>query len=216
MQKPDKGLRKRPLQEVPAALEKLKRVILFHPDVIVQEKPAKYCVCGKGERTGRERKGKSLKMVLCEGCHEWFHYDCVGLAEGFDSETEQWTCEWCQDEVDREGYQRWRTDRKQPKRRHFRDTPKANGVGRDAQPPPAFTAPRMWDGKVEEIRKLAQRAAIKKRKLRVKVADLLDHGGHHLVDAEGGDGLELRGVDDAAIEDFVEDGMVDPDALEDD
>ena len=46
MQKPDKGLRKRPLQEVPAALEKLKRVILFHPDVIVQEKTAKYCVCG--------------------------------------------------------------------------------------------------------------------------------------------------------------------------
>ena len=65
MPKPDKVLRFRPLKEVDGALSKLKRVLLFHPKPIVEELPAKYCVCGKGER--KNGKG-STEMVQCEGC----------------------------------------------------------------------------------------------------------------------------------------------------
>jgi hypothetical protein len=44
MPKPDKVLRFRLLKEVPRALSKLKRVLLFHPKPIVEELPAKYCI----------------------------------------------------------------------------------------------------------------------------------------------------------------------------
>lgn len=48
MPKPDKVLRFRPLKEVEEAVAKLKRVVLFHPNPIVEELQAKYCICGKG------------------------------------------------------------------------------------------------------------------------------------------------------------------------
>ena len=79
MPKPDKGLRFRPLKEVAGTRSKLKRVPLFHPKPIVEELPPKYCVCGKDER----KKGKgSTEMIQCEGCWDWFHFDCAGIKGG--------------------------------------------------------------------------------------------------------------------------------------
>jgi hypothetical protein len=92
MPKPDKILRMRPLKEVVTAVQKLKRVVLFHPDEIVIELPAKMCICGKGER---KRGDKTKMMIQCEECWEWFHYGCVGLEDDFDSGEGQWKCEWC-------------------------------------------------------------------------------------------------------------------------
>ncbi len=55
----------------------------------------------------------------------------------------------------------------------------------------------------------ARRAAVKKRKLTEAVEQLVAEGGHHLVDAEGIAGLELRPVDDGVIDEMVGSGMVD-------
>ena len=55
---------------------------------------------------------------------------------------------------------------------------------------------------------MARRAAIKKRKLTEAVEQLVDEGGHHLVDAEGMAGLELRPVNDGMIDEVLEAGLV--------
>ena len=69
MGKPDKVLRVRPLREVQTALEKLKLVVLVHPEQIVVELPSKYCVCKKGERI---RSKKTKRMIQCDECWDWF------------------------------------------------------------------------------------------------------------------------------------------------
>lgn len=213
MPKPDLALRTRPLKEVENALEKLKRVVLFHPDEIVLEVPAKYCVCGQGERKG----GKRTKlMIQCEECFEWFHYDCVGLADDYDGENNDWKCEWCTGGADKQGRQRWESGRKKAKLRHVNDRPVAKGAQLGENPPQAYTAPVSWEGKVAEVKEIARRNAIKKRKLEEAVQELADGGGHHVADAEGLGGLEARPVDDALVDDFVAAGFVDPDAMSDD
>jgi hypothetical protein len=58
------------------------------------------------------------------------------------------------------------------------------------------------------VKELGQRAAIKKRKLTEAVEKLVDERGHHLVDAEGMAGLELRPVNDGMIDEVLEAGLV--------
>ena len=109
MPKPDKVLRFRPLKEVPEALAKLKRVVLIHPKPIVEELKAKFCICGKGER----KMGKKSKdMIQCDECWEWYHSDCVGVADVAAVQNDDWKCEWCKSDIDKEGYQRWKVDGK--------------------------------------------------------------------------------------------------------
>jgi hypothetical protein len=201
MPKPDKVLRFRPLKEVPRALSKLKRVLLFHPKPIVEELPAQYCVCKKGER----KKGKgSTEMIQC---------DCAGLKDDADVGGKEWKCEWCLDPIDKQGYQRWREGRKKAKRRHQRDMPRLNGAVLGGDPPSRYSAPPTWEGKVAQVQELARRAAVKKRKLTEAVEQLVAEGGHHLVDAEGTAGLELRPVDDGVIDEMVGAGIVDEEEL---
>lgn len=71
-----------------------------------------------------------------------------------------------------------------------------------------YSAPPSWEGKVKQVKELARRAAIKKRKLTEAVEKLVDEGGHHLVDAEGMAGLELRPVNDGMIDEVLEAGLV--------
>lgn len=212
MPKPDKVLRSRPLKELGAAVAKLKQVVLFHPKQICEKLPAQYCVCKKPER----KKGKKSKeMIQCAGCWEWFHFDCVGIADGSDVTDKDWKCEWCRDVVDTEGYQRWRSGRKKAKKRHHKDVPKLQGAVLGQDPPPRYSAPLTWEGKVNEVKELARRASIKKRKLTEAVEQLVDEGGHHVVDAEGMAGLELRAVDDGLVDEMVGAGLVDPDGFSD-
>ncbi len=211
MSKPDKVLRFRPLKEVDGALSKLKKVLLFHPKPIVEELPAQYCVCKKGER----KRGKgSAAMIQCEECWDWFHFDCVGIADGPHVGDEDWRCEWCRDPIDKEGYQRWRSRRQIPKKRHHRDMPKHKGAALGQDAPPRYSAPPTWDGKVAEVKELARRAAVKKRKLTDAVEQLVAEGGHHFADAEGMAGLELRPVDDGIIDEMVGAGIVNVDDYE--
>ena len=69
-----------------------------------------------------------------------------------------------------------------------------------------YSAPPTWEGKVAQVKDLAQRAAVKKRKLEVAAQDLVDRGGHHMVDAQGMAGLEGRAVDGALIDELVDAG----------
>ena len=64
---------------------------------------------------------------------------------------------------------------------------------------------------MEEVKEVARRAAIRKRKLTEAVEHLVAERGHHLVDAEGMAGLELRPVDDGLVDEMVGAEMVDPD-----
>lgn len=207
MPKPDKVLRSRPLKELSRALEKLKLVCLFHPEPIVMLKPHKLCVCGKGER---KQGQKCTVMTQCGDCLEWFHNDCANVPDAVGESDEHWRCEWCCSKVDQEGYQRWTTGRKKPKKRHLKDRPRVNGGQEGKDPPQKYSAPRDWDGKVEEIRELSRRQAIKKRKLAEAVQELVDEEGHHLVDAEGMNGLGLRNVDDGLVDEMVGAGFIHP------
>lgn len=96
------------------------------------------------------------------------------------------------------------------------DRPRVNGGQEGKDPPQQYSAPRDWDGKVEEIRELSRRQAIKKRKLAEAVQRLVDEEGHHLVDAEGMDGLGLRNVDDGLVDEMVRAGFVYPEQLDED
>jgi hypothetical protein len=205
MAKPDKVLRFRPLKEVPEAVAKLKRVVLIHPKPIVEELKAKFCICGQGER----KMGKKSKdMIQCDECWEWYHSDCVGVADVAAVQNDDWKCEWCKSVVDKEGYQRWKSGRKKAKKRHRKDVPKLNGAVLGGDPSVRYSAPPSWDGKVEQVKELARRAAIKKRKLTEAVEQLVDEGGHHLVDAEGMAGLELRPVNEGMIDEMLEAGRL--------
>lgn len=205
MAKPDKVLRFRPLKEVPEAVAKLKRVVLIHPKPIVAELKAKFCICGKGER---KRGKKSMVMIQCEECLEWFHSDCVGVVDIGAVQSDDWKCEWCKSVVDKRGFQKWESGRKNAKKRHRKDIPKLNGAILGGDTAVRYSAPPSWDGKVEQVKEFARRAAIKKRKLTEAVENLVDKGGHHLVDTEGIAGLEPRPVDDGMIDEALQAGLV--------
>lgn len=212
MPKPDKALRTRPLKEVELYLKQLKHVVLVHPDPIVLEMPTKMCVCGKGER---KRGRKDSRMIQCDECLEWFHWDCASVGDDFDAEACDWKCEWCHNGADEKGFMRWKSGRKKAKLRHVNDTPKARGVQVGDGVVKSYSAPPSWEGKVEEVKELSRRLAVKKRKLRVAVQELVDGGGHHVVDAEGAHGVELRAVDDGLVDEMVGAGLVDPDNMSD-
>ena len=82
-------------------------------------------VCRKGEV---RPKKKADKMVCCGTCWEWYHRECVGIRDGDNVSREAWACEWCQDQPDSLGNQRWRTGRKKPKLRHVDERPKVLGI----------------------------------------------------------------------------------------
>jgi hypothetical protein len=81
----------------------LQVVVMFHPKLIVEKLDPKYCYCKKGER---QKSKKSKKMVQCVDCWEWFHFDCVELAEDADVQDVEWKCGWCVQAPDKEGKHR--------------------------------------------------------------------------------------------------------------
>jgi hypothetical protein len=190
---------------VPEAVAKLKQVVLIHPKPIVEELKAKFCICGKGVRNMGK---KSKDMVQCDECWEWYHSDCAGVLDVVAVQNSDWKCKWCKNGVDKEGFQRWTSGRRKAKKRHRKDIPKLNGAVLGGDPPVGYSAPPSWEGKVEQVKELARRAAIKKRKLTEAVEQLVDEGGHHLVDAEGMAGLELRLVNDGMIDEVLQAGLV--------
>lgn len=212
MPKPDMVLRNRPLHEAEEVMARLKRVVLFHPDPLIMKLDSTYCVCGKGVR---KRGKKTKRMICCDKCLEWFYFDCVGLPDDCDVSELDWKCEWCLSKLDKEGRQAWRTGRKKAKYRHRSDRPVDRGATNEGSPPPRYSTPPKWDDRRALIEELSRRKGVKKRKLMVRVQELSDEGGHHLVDAEGPTRLQLRPVDDTLVDDFVGAGLVNPNEVDD-
>lgn len=50
---------------------------------------------------------------------------------------------------------------KKVKKRHRKDIPKLNGAILGGDPEVRYSAPPFWEGKVEQVKELARRAAIK-------------------------------------------------------
>jgi hypothetical protein len=191
---------------------RLRRVALFHPDVVSKELPAKFCICRKGERLmGRRTK----MMTTCDECLEWYHNDCAGLSDEPLGENEPWTCEFCLNDVDHLGYQRWFSGRRKPKKRHVLDTPRAKRDRNDPEALVEFSSPRTWDGKERETKERSRRAGIKKRKLQEAAASLIDGKSHHLTDAEGLAGLEQRAVDDGVVDEMLDQELIQDDSSSD-
>jgi len=109
MPKPDKVLRFRPLKEVSEAVAKLKRVVLIHPKPIVEELKAKFCICGKGERKAGK---KSMLMIQCEECWEWYHSDCAGIEDAAAVQNADWKCDWCKNGFDKRAINDGKVDEK--------------------------------------------------------------------------------------------------------
>lgn len=115
----------------------------------MEELKAKFCICGKGERI---RGDKTKDMIQCDECWEWYHSDCVGVADA----AADWKCEWSESVVDKEGFQRWKSGRKKAKKRHRKDIPKLNGAILGGDPAVRYSAPPSWEGKVEQVKELAR------------------------------------------------------------
>jgi hypothetical protein len=91
-------------------------------------------------------------------------FDCVRLAEHADVQNVEWKCGWYVQQPDKEGKHRWVVPgQTKGKLRHYKDVPKRNGGVLGGDPPQQYSAPRSWEGKVEEVQELARRAAIKKK-----------------------------------------------------
>jgi hypothetical protein len=206
LQKPDKLLRNRPLKESLESVKELQKVLLFHPDPLDKSVAAKYCICGQGEVLKGEEKSE---MVQCESCFEWYHYGCVGYTDALEDSENEWKCEWCLCEPDRDAKHRWISGRTKAKLRHFRDTPRAKGAVLGGDPPPGTAYPASWAGKVAEIKERSRRAGLVKRKLEDRAATVIEGGGHHQVDRQGMAGLEARVVTSDLIDELLEDGVID-------
>ena len=200
MGKPDLVLRSRPLREVEPALKLLKGVVLFHPDPIVQELPSKYCFCRKPELRKKEAVGE---MIECETCLEWYHFDCIGIADTQAASATAYKCNWCKSGVDKQGKQRWKISGGRDKLRHYNDTPRAKNERLGQEIGKQFTALPYWEGKVLEVKEIARRAALFKKKLADKAEEFVVGKHHHLVDAVGMSGLEARPVDDALLDELL-------------
>jgi len=65
--KPDKELRFHPADKVVAASKSVKKLVLLHPEPIRVQVERKRCFC---------KTKTNNKMLLCEGCDEWYHHLC--------------------------------------------------------------------------------------------------------------------------------------------
>ena len=132
-------------------------------------------------------------MIECGKCEEWYHPPCIvaTVPKGFEAKEDvPFTCHFCETEADKKGFQRWKKGRKQPKKRHLNDRPIARKDQPGGELPPSYSAPPTWEGKVAETRERAQRAAVEKKNLEAAVQEIIDGGGHHMVDRQGLNGLE--------------------------
>lgn len=162
---------------------------------------------------------KDKRMTQCSRCYEWFHNDCGNVPDTLQPESECWDCEWCKGGTDKEGYQRWGSNRKKPKKRHFRDTPRLNGTEEGMDHPLEYSFPWEWDEVVLEVREMARRAAVKNKRLKDEAQSLIDEGlpgKHHLLDRVGGNGLESRGVDDELVDELIELGLLQKNHIDED
>lgn len=207
-------LRKHPLIKVLPEVEKLARVLLFDLEPIWKSVPRSRCFCA--------RKADN-KMLVCEECDEWYHFDCVGLSDEQANAVDHWKCGYCSGEPDEEGQRRWilpipQGGRKKAKTAPVRsdvNTPRALGIaveGDEDLP----TGPCTWAAVEAEVADLGQKINLKEKALKRQADAVIKAGGHHLVDEIVPGGTQARVADDGIVDELLANGMIDEDEQDDD
>lgn len=201
MKKPDLIMRHHPMSKVLPAMQKLRRVILFHPDPIVAAAPRQRCFCGTKSNE---------KMLLCEPCLEWYHFGCIGVNAAEAAALIDWRCGYCRTEPDGDGLHTWGLEIPQGKRKRLKtaepraaaQTPRALGVEADGDDM-VDAGPTSWDEIVEIVTKLAKVLRAKEIARKKAATKIVKEGGHHVVDAMSFGGVSQRPVDNQLVDDFV-------------
>lgn len=204
LRKPDQYLRVGTLLFANSVQDALKKRVLFHPLPIRHQVPRKRCFC---------RRKTDNKMVLCEGCDEWYHLDCVGLDEAEAQGADDWQCGYCQSALEEDGTRAWNLAIPQGKYKKPRvakprmdgKTPRALGITPEGMEM-VDVGPSTW----EEIVLTARAGAMKLRRAeeayKKKAAQLVKAGGHHVVDQMGLGGVEPRPITNELLDDLIVNG----------
>jgi hypothetical protein len=161
------------------------------------------CLPQRGAQGGKKTK----VMTQCDSCFEWTIMTAQISPTTLMLKIMIGSANIAEIHRIEKGIRDGRQDGKKPKKRYFKDTPKAQGAEFGGPALVQFSAPRAWDGKVEETKERSRRNSIKKRKLQEAVEVMIDTREHHLVDAEGMAGLEARPMGDALIDEMVVAGI---------
>jgi len=207
MQKPDKYLRKHPLDIVVPASKELQKVLLFDPDPLWPDWKRTYCIC---------EKFSNSNMLGCEGCNEWYHGGCLvikGKAFKAAIADNNWRCGYCLSDTDEDGKRSWimamseaqHLKRKVEFKRADDDTPRARGVAMNAAESEPVPVPP-WDDIDAMVGEAAKKIRAEEKKRKGKAKRAIARGGHHVVDARGNGGVELRPVNGALIDEMAENG----------
>jgi len=209
-QKPDKVLRKYPLEKVIPAAAIMSKVLLVNSDPIWPNIERRFCICHGFQNN---------HMLGCEGCNEWYHGACIALkGEAFKAAAsdEDWRCGFCLDNMDEGGeIQCWKADvsasltksKRAKLERNVHDKPSARGVELDDAWEDEQVVPS-WDQLEEEVRKGAKEIRLEEKSRKGKATRALKRGGHHIVDERVPGGVKKRMVDGALIDELAEAGML--------
>jgi hypothetical protein len=210
-QKPDVHLRALPLGVIIPVLPELARVLLFHPDPIWTEGERDRCFCNKKP---------NKKMLACEDCHEWFHFDCVGMDQATAEAADHWQCGYCRSALNADGKREWsllipqggRKRAKKAKPRADDASPKAQGLeidGSDMVP----LGPRSWAEVEVEVARSSKKINLARKAAKAAATRAVGAGGHHIVDEMIGGGVGPRKVTEALIDELDGAGIINLDNM---
>lgn len=187
------------------ASKQVNKVVLLHPDQFRHMRPIQRCFCGKIPNN---------KMVLCDGCDEWYHFDCVGLTVQQAQAEQNWRCGYCRSSVGTDGERKWilsipQGSRKRPKvapTRNDANTPKVLGI--DPNDASELVGPSNWADFEHLAREGGRKINEKQAKYQKQAEALVKGGGHHVVDEVSLGGVVARGVDNMLVDDLLGQGLI--------
>ncbi len=210
MQKPDKYLRSYPLEIIVPASRTFCNVLCLDSEPIWPDLERKYCYC---------RKVGNENMLGCEGCFEWYHGGCLGLQtrakKADEAQDENWRCGFCVDAEDDEGNQAWvgkvaksvNKGKRAKLTRNIADTPRAQGLVLDSPESTPAKVPS-WEEIIACCESGGKKIRVEEKKLKDKAQRAISRGGHHVVDALGNGGVELRPVSNALVDELLVSGVI--------
>ncbi len=202
-------MRHHQLIKVIPAMKTLQNVLLVHPEPIISEVPRRRCFCNVLQ---------NQKMLLCEGCDEWYHLDCIGVSEEAAQELPDWRCGYCRTNPDKDGNQTWQLaipkgSRKRTKvapDRNVGETPKARGVATMGNEM-VKSGPETWEDIEVIVKERAKVLRAKEKAQKKQAGKLVKAGGHHITDAVSLAGVTERGVGEELVDEFVGLGEIEND-----
>lgn len=211
-QKADLILRQYPLTKCMEAIPKLTSYVLLHPEPIVHQAKRKFCFC----KTTTKKAN-----VGCDECFEWYHEDCIGQSVADIKQMDNWKCGYCLEPPPGDGNCEWKIPIPQGGRRRQKKAPPRNinetpmALGRDyGCGEMEEVGPKSWSDIVKYTEEQGKAINIKLAKFRAQAAKLVKDAGHHIGDTVSGGGLEVRGVDDLLVDDFLGLGIMDDDDVD--